>query len=85
MQEHWNELEGLLVSSVDSLAPLTFASCDPSKKKPIIPNNIQCKIYTRKRLLRSDKMNNATVNHQKIKKTEYGNKNLLCESKSQQS
>ena len=67
VQEHWNVLEDLLISTVDYLVPFLITKPSPPPNKPTSPPAIQSKINTCKCLLKCDKMNNNSVNDHKIK------------------
>ena len=68
-QSYWNLLETILITAIDSVAPLFM----PTTSKPLknnkghIPLNVLSKIKKRKRLFKLDRLRNSNVHQNEIK------------------
>ena len=67
VQETWNCLEDVLVSSIDLFAPLELTTKSFVKKSLLSSKVIKNKINKRKRLLRFNQIHNSTVHFAEIK------------------
>ena len=65
--EYWNALEGVLIRSIDSVAPLKAFKVNLKPKSNDLPKPVKQKINKRKRLLKLDIKNNCTLHYPEIK------------------
>ena len=56
--DYWNSLERIIIEAVDSVAPLKSVKISLTNKCKSLPPNVKMKLNRRKRLLRSDRLNN---------------------------
>ena len=65
--DYWNLLERIIIEAVDSVAPLKSVKISLTNKCKSLPPNVKMKLNRRKRLLRSDRLNNCSTNSLIIK------------------
>ena len=68
VQEQWNELEHLMISSVDQTAPLSSMGTRRVVKPGLVDHVIRPKLNKRNRLLRCSRINNYVAHANEIKK-----------------
>ena len=67
VQEHWNQLENLIINVTDELAPLTQYDENTCPKNKKVPPHVKNKINLRKRLVTLEKKRNSVEQAPRIK------------------
>ena len=67
VQQHWNELELVIIDCVDCCAPLSNIEIKPSGNAIKVTSLIKNKINIKKRLLQLDRLRSSTANGPHIK------------------
>ena len=74
VQEHWNVLENVIVTVIDSLAPIVTCENVPSRRNDKVPREIKSKINLRKTLLKKYKSTGLVATLERVR---FLNKEIL--------
>ena len=67
VQEHWNVLKNVILKVIDSLAPIVTCEIGFTNRKSKIPQEISCKMNTRKSIIKKYKITRSSATLDKIR------------------